>query len=524
MSTRKSSFFYGTLIALASMVVGMVIASRLELAPRSFAGGVNVPAANSAPITGTIDATTFRTIAHDQGPAVVSIIVQHRANVPTFNFEDFFGLQSPYGRRAPRGGGSPQQQQQEIVQGAGSGFIIDKAGYILTNNHVVEDAEEIAVMLADMTNPEDALKAKVVGRDKLTDSALIQLTQTPKQALPEIKFGDSSQIAAGDWVMAIGNPFEFANTVTVGVVSAVGRVSPELNPSTGRDLEYIQTDAAINRGNSGGPLLNIRGEVIGMNTAIMSDNSGGNIGIGFAVPVNTIRDVLPQLKSGKVVRGRIGVTVLKTPMTMDEAKDFGLSAPMGAVIDNVEDGGPAKLGGIRAGDVIVEFNGKTVKDSADLVSIVTRTTPATSVPVKVMRAAKPVSLTVKVEELNLDAEQNARMGGGRPRPATPEQPQDISFGMTVEPLTSSIARQVGVPAGKGGAIVSDVSPVSPAARSGMAPGDIILSVNDKEVSNVPEVTKELEAVATGHTARVLVWRMNRQTGAGSEHMVLLRKR
>jgi serine protease Do len=156
------------------MVVGMVIASRLELAPRSFAGGVNVPAANSAPITGTIDATTFRTIAHDQGPAVVSIIVQRRANVPSFNFEDFFGLQSPYGRRAPRGGGSQQQQQQqEIVQGAGSGFIIDKAGYILTNNHVVEDAEEIAVMLADMTNPEDALKAKVVGRDKLTDSALI---------------------------------------------------------------------------------------------------------------------------------------------------------------------------------------------------------------------------------------------------------------------------------------------------------------------------------------------------------------
>jgi serine protease Do len=141
-----------------------------------------------------------------------------------------------------------------------------------------------------------------------------------------------------------------------------------------------------------------------------------------------------------------------------------------------------------------------------------------------MRAAKPVSLTVKVEELNLDAEQNARMGGGRPRPATPEQPQDTSFGMTVEPLTSSIARQVGVPAGKGGAIVSDVSPVSPAARSGMAPGDIILSVNDKEVSNVPEVTKELEAVAAGHTARVLVWRMNRQTGAGSEHMVLLRSR
>ena len=522
MSTRKSSFFYGTLIALASLVVGMVIASRLDLAPRSLANTANVPAINSAPLTGAIDATTFRTIAHDQSPAVGSIIVTGKRNVP--DMSDFFGLQNPFGRRGGRGGGSGGSQQQQIVQGAGSGFIIDKSGYILTNNHVVEDADEITVMLADMKNPDDGLKAKVVGRDKLTDSALIQLIEMPKQPLPEVKFGDSTQIAAGDWVMAIGNPFQFSNTVTVGVVSAVGRVSPELNPSSGRDLEYVQTDAAINRGNSGGPLLNIRGEVVGINTAIISDNGqGGNIGIGFAVPINTIRDVLPQLRSGKVVRGRIGVSVIKTPMTLDEAKDFGLSSPTGAVLDTVDESGPAKAAGLKAGDVIVEFNGKTVKDSADLVSIVTRTTPGTSVPVKVMRAGKPVSLTVRVDELNLDAEQTAQ-AGGRTRPSSPEQPQDTSFGMTVEPLSSSLSRQAGVPGGKGGALVSDLSPLSPAARGGILPGDIILSVNDKEVSSVSDVTKALDAVPTGRTARVLVWRPNRNGGSGSEHMALLRKR
>jgi serine protease Do len=322
--------------------------------------------------------------------------------------------------------------------------------------------------------------------------------------------------------MAIGNPFQLANTVTVGVVSAVGRVSAQLNPSLGRDLEYIQTDASINPGNSGGPLLNIRGEVIGMNTAILSERAEGNIGIGFAVPINTIRDVLPQLKTGKVVRGRIGVSVMKTPMTLDEAKDFGLSAPTGAVIDSVEENSPAKAGGLKAGDVVLEFNGKTVKDSAELVNIVTRTAPGTSVPVKVMRAGKPVTLTVKVEELNLDVEQTAQ-ADARPREVNPEQPQDTSFGMTVEPVSPSLARQAGLTSGKGGAIVTDVSPLSPAYRGGMAQGDIILSVNDKDMTSVSDVTKALDSVAAGRTARVLVWRAN-QNGSGSEHMALLRKR
>src|SRR5581483_5033886 len=419
MSTRKSSIFYGTVIALSSLVVGMVLASRLDLTPVSLArtAPMNLPAVNSAPITGPLDATTFRTIAQNASPAVVSLLVSGKQAVPDVN--EFFGFQLPFGpngqngqnRRGGRGGNNGTTEQP--FHGAGSGFIIDgRAGYILTNNHVVENADDITVMLKDVKNEEDGLKARVVGRDKLTDSALIQLVDQPKEPLAEVRFADSTQIQPGDWVMAIGNPFQLSNTVTVGVVSAVGRVSPELNPMMGRNLEYIQTDAAINRGNSGGPLLNLRGEVVGINTAILTGSTqmgaeGGNVGIGFAVPINTVRDVLPQLRSGKVVRGRIGVYLNSTPMTLDEAKDFGLPKPEGAVVTRVEADGPAKAAGIQAGDVIYEYNGKPVKDNDDLVASVTRTTPGTNVPLRVMRAGKSISLTVRVEELNTEAEQTA---------------------------------------------------------------------------------------------------------------------
>jgi serine protease Do len=509
------------------LVVGMVLASRLELTPASFArtAPLAMPAVNSAPLTGALDASTFRTIAKEESPAVVSIIVSGKQTAP--DVSEFFGFQLPFGngpngqnRRNGRGGGTPMQQP---FRGAGSGFIIDgKAGYILTNNHVVENADEITVMLSDAKyEDEDGLQAKVIGRDRLTDSALIQLTEAPKQPLPEVKFGDSHQIAPGDWVVAIGNPFQFSNTVTVGVVSAVGRVSQELNPITGRDLEYIQTDAAINKGNSGGPLMNIRGEVIGVNTAIISPGGEGNIGIGFAVPIDTVREVLPQLRSGHVVRGRIGVRLRGTPLTAVEAKDFGLPSTGGALVSVVESDGPAKAAGIRPGDVVVEYNGKPVKTNQELVSAVSATAPGTSTPIKVIRAGKPVSLTVKVEELPVDTEQPLTRATERARPEpAPAQPTETGFGMTVEPITGGIARQAGVPAGKGGAIVSDVTPLSAANRGGVAPGDVILSVNDKDVTSVTEVTKALDAVQAGHTARLLVWRAQER----SEQYLTLRKR
>jgi serine protease Do len=357
---------------------------------------LNVPARNSAPLSGPIDATTFRTIAKEASPSVVSIRVITTRRLQSA--EDLFGglqLPFPFGNR----NGQPQLPREMPAEGAGSGFIIDRdAGYILTNNHVVEEANRIEVLLSDMDASEGGLNAKVVGRDPLSDTALIQLTEFPKEPLQVAKFGDSDQMAPGDWVMAIGNPFRLSNTVTVGVVSAVGRSNPV---GYGRWADFIQTDAAINRGNSGGPLLNLRGEVIGINTMIFStpESAGGNVGVGFAIPINTVSDLLPQLRKGKVTRGRIGVGLEPRSLTRDEAEDLGLSTGGGALISRVESDGPARAAGINVGDVIVEFNGRPVRSNDELVSLVTRTAPGTTVPVKIVRDKKTMTLNVRVDEV-----------------------------------------------------------------------------------------------------------------------------
>src|SRR5215469_543127 len=267
MSTRKTSLFYGVLIAVAGMAVGLVIASRLDLAPSSSAQTVNVPSMNSAPITGPIDATTFRNIAKANAPAVVNIQTEVRQRGRDLSeyfgqggddlLRRFFGGDDPQATPQQRGrGGRPNRQQDApILEGAGTGFIIDKTGYILTNNHVIDGAETIRVSLYGGERTE-SYAAKVVGHDTLTDSALIQLTEMPRQPLSEVRLGDSDQMQPGDWVMAIGNPFHLGHSVSVGVISALGR--PFGVP--GRETNMLQTDAAINPGNSGGPLLNIRGE------------------------------------------------------------------------------------------------------------------------------------------------------------------------------------------------------------------------------------------------------------------------
>jgi serine protease Do len=495
MSSRKSTVFYGVLIALASLVVGMVIASRLDLTPTSLARSFDVPAANSAPIAGPLDATTFRTIAAQAAPSVVSIRTQSRQQGRSI--EDLFG----FGRRG-------QQAPPEIVQGGGSGFVIDTHGYILTNNHVVEDALNIEVKLADMEDLPTVpwLPAKLVGRDPLTDTALIQLTELPEEPLKPLSFGDSSQLAAGDWVMAVGNPFQLSNTVTVGVVSAVGR--PYM-ASPGRFEDMIQTDAAINRGNSGGPLLNLRGEVIGINTMILSNNPvGGNMGIGFAVPINNVRDILDQLRAGKVVRGRIGVSVDRATLSRADIEDLGLPPTGGALVSDLGEGaGPAKAAGVRVGDVIVEFNGKTVRNSSELVAMVTRTRPGTTVPMKIVRNKKPTTLNVTVEELDLEAETQAAATANE---GPVGRPTETGFGMTIEPVTPAIARQLSLPNGRGGAVVSEVEPFSPAQQGGMTRGDVILAVNDRAVSTVDQVGDALEALPSGRTARILVWRGGRE--------------
>jgi serine protease Do len=518
MSTRKTAYFYAVLIAVASLAVGMVLASRLDLTPSSLAGTFNVPAANSGPLTGALTVDTFRNIARDESPAVVSIVTTQKEQAQTPNlppgFEQFFGL-SPRGQDQGQGQGSPDQ----YVEGAGSGFIIDKAsGFILTNNHVIDGADTVEVYLAGMEqglNP--GLPAKVVGHDLLTDSALIQLTEMPKEPLQQATLGDSSQMAPGDWVMAIGNPFQLAGTVTVGVVSAIGRPDPNLRAQFGRDLNMIQTDAAINKGNSGGPLLNARGEVIGINTMIFTEGQEeGNIGIGFAVPIGTIRDILPQLRMGKVVRGVMGINVQRVPFNASERQQFGLAANQGgALVSAVTSSGPADTAGVKPGDVIVKYNGQAVADSAALVNMVTATKPGTTVPVEVLRNQKTMTLNVKIGELNLQQEaqqqtessQTPRGGSSNQAPQT-EQPD--GYGLTLSSITPSIARRYQLSSSQGGAIVTNVDPNSPAYYGGVLRGDVILEVNRTQVASVGEVAKALDAVQSGRSAFLLVLRDGQQ--------------
>ena len=338
MSTRKTTIFYVLLSAVLSFAVALVIASRLDLTPNSSAQTLSMPAMNSSPITGAMDAQTFRNIAKSESPMVVNIRTEMKGRgqdlsdffggggAPDDLFHRFFGGpddQAPPQQGQGQGrGNAPNngRRREPTTVAAGTGFIINKDGLILTNNHVIDGATKIQVYLYG-EDTDQSYSAKLVGRDQLSDSALIQLTEKPNHALPEAKFGDSAQMAAGDWVMAIGNPFSKGWTVTVGVVSAVQR---PFDITDQRNLEMIQTDAAINPGNSGGPLLNLRGEVIGMNTAIITNGgTEANIGIGFAVPINTVRELLPQLSTGKVTRGRIGVSVTQVPREGYQ-EEFGL--------------------------------------------------------------------------------------------------------------------------------------------------------------------------------------------------------
>jgi serine protease Do len=520
MSTRKTTLFYALLIAVASLAVGMVIASRLDLTPASSAQTIAVPPMNSTPVTGPLNADTFRNIAKAVTPSVVNIRTEMKTKAqdlsdffsgggapPDDLFQRFFGQPGDRDRDRdqqddqPRGGNRQRRPREQTTRAAGTGFIISKDGLILTNNHVVEDATKIEVALY-AEDSDISYQAKLIGRDQLTDSALIQLVDKPTHALPEAKFGDSSQVAAGDWVMAIGNPFGYAHTVTVGVISATERSFPVTN---GRNNDMLQTDAAINPGNSGGPLLNLRGEVIGINTAIITNaRSEGNIGIGFAVPSNTVRDLLPQLHTGKVIRGRIGVSVLAVPR--EGFEDFGLKTRMGAVVAQVSPGGAAAKAGMEPGDVITQFNGRPIKNNDELVRMVVATKPGTNVPVKVLRNKQEKTLTLTVDELDLEAEQNS---GARRSPQTDQDPPEEhgagGFGLTLENITPQLSRRLRMPSGQQGAVVSDVDPDGPSAAL-LRQGDVILSVNGRAVSSAADAARELQKIEARHIAQLRVWR------------------
>lgn len=503
MSTRKTTLFYAALIAVASMAIGMVLASRLELAPASTAQALQAPPMNTAPISGTIDAQTFRTIAKAQSPIVVNIRTTSKRRgqemTDLFGGDDFFRRffnqpDNPQGRQSPQAPQSPQRRRndEEETQGAGTGFIIDKSGLILTNNHVVEGTTRIEVgFFGD--DDGDVYDAKIVGRDPLTDSALIELTEKPGRELPEAKFGDSNQMQPGDWVMAIGNPFNIGHSVTVGVISALER---PFRVAEGRDVYMLQTDAAINPGNSGGPLLNIRGEVVGMNTAILSDRAA-NLGIGFAVPINQVRELLPQLRSGTVTRGRIGVQI--APLAQDMVETLGLKSRQGALVSSVIAGGAAAKGGVKAGDVITEYNGKPVKNNRELIDMVVRSRPGSAVPVTVVRDRTTRTLTVTVDALDLESERAAR---------EQEPPADASagFGLTLQDLTPDVARRLRLPSGSSGAVVTDVEARSAAAQAGLQPGDVITKVNGQDVETAADASRQLQRVEGERPALLLVQR------------------
>lgn len=391
-------------------------------------------------------------------PCVVNISTESVIEGPSLDerffgpFKDFFG-DDFFDRFF---GDIPRRQFK--TRSLGSGFIIDKEGYILTNNHVVEKAQQIKVKLTDGKEYD----AKIIGRDPKTDIALIKVSA--KNSLPVATLGDSDKLEVGDWVIAIGNPFGLEHTVTVGIVSAKGRVI-----GAGPYDDFIQTDASINPGNSGGPLFNLNGEVVGINTAIIS----GGQGIGFAIPINMAKELLPQLKSrGKVVRGWLGVVIQK--VTPDIAKKFALSEAEGALVSDVMEDSPAEKAGIRVGDVIVSYDGKKIGDMETLPRLVATTPIGKKVKVEIIRDGKRMVLDVTIAELKEEAAKISL------RPET-----ERNLGLVVQNITPDIARHLNLKDRKG-VIVTDVDPNSVAAEAGIRPQDIIREVDKRPINSVKE--------------------------------------
>ncbi len=505
MATGRNTLFSGALIAVTATAIGLVIASRLDLVPSSAAHtfqtsqtapAAALPAVNTAPITGQLTATTFRDIAAAQSPMVVNIQTETRRSGEDRN--PLFGGGGNNDELFRRFFGDPSDEG--FSESAGTGFVVDRAGYIVTNNHVVDGAAKINVSFLD---DDELYEAEVVGRDRLTDSALLQLVERPEYQLSVATFGDSSQMQAGDWVIAIGNPFSHGHTVTVGVVSAVGRPFSQIR---GRPQSVIQTDAAINPGNSGGPLLNLRGEVIGINTAIVSDRPS-NLGIGYAVPSNTVRDLLPQLRTGRVTRGVIGVEIEQ--VTEWDYEEHGLDEPIGVLVAQIESGLPADDSDLELLDVIVSFDGDRVNDTEDLVEKVVNTAPGTVVDLGVYRNGSRMTVPIRVGELDLDST-------GRPAVVDIED-INTGFGMRLQNLTADIVRELRLEAGTTGALVRSIAPGGAAQNGGIVPNDVITAVNRVPVNNAADATRELNRIQTDRAALLLIVR------GDEERIVRLRK-
>ncbi|TNE65589.1 MAG: DegQ family serine endoprotease [Alphaproteobacteria bacterium] len=360
----------------------------------------------------------------------------------------------------------------------GSGFIVDASGIVITNNHVVEEADEITVITTDGTE----YAAKVLGKDQLSDVAVLKIEPKNGEKLPFVVWGDSDKERIGDWVVAIGNPFGLGGSVTAGIVSARNRAI-----GGNSDIEFIQTDAPINRGNSGGPLFNMKGEVIGVNSAIFSP-SGGNVGIGFSIPSNDADRVMRELQQfGKVRRGWLGVGI--QPMTEEIAESLGMEYHKGAMVTNVQEGSPAEKAGLKQSDIIVTWDGKEVEDSTSLSRLVKRTDIGKPVVVEIVRAGKRQKINVTTGELKEEklAEAEGDNNQGRGGPDGGYADREMVQGLELAPMTDNLRRRYNLDEDVDGVVVSRVARRSPAYQAGIRPGTVILAVNQQEVSQPADV-------------------------------------
>ena len=364
----------------------------------------------------------------------------------------------------------------------GSGFIISSDGYVLTNAHVINEADEVIVKLADKRE----FKAKIIGADKRTDVALLKIDAT---GLPKVMIGDSAKLKVGEWVAAIGSPFGLENTMTAGIVSAKGRALPQEN-----FVPFIQTDVAINPGNSGGPLFNLAGEVVGINSQIYS-RSGGSMGLSFAIPIDVAIDVSNQLKAnGKITRGWLGIAIQE--ITKELAESFSMKNTNGALVAGVEKNGPADKGGLEAGDVITKFDGKPIGVSSDLPRVVGSTKPGKIAAVEILRKGSAKTLNIGVGEMPSDGSETAT-----PSTKPNGKVEANKIGLTLKELTVQQKKKLN---GKNGLLV--VESVGAAAQAGIRRGDVILGLNNSESQSVEQFNKQINAVAAGKTVAVLVQR------------------
>ena len=448
---------------------------------------------------------SFAPLARQLLPAVVNISTSQaapaRANRPDAPdvpqappgspfeefFREFFRNRPGPGPGGPGGPGPDQPQQRRRGQSLGSGFILDASGIVVTNNHVIEGADEINVILQDNTS----IRAELLGTDPRTDLAVLRIkTDKPLHA---VKFGDSDNAQVGDWVVAIGNPFGLGGSVTAGIVSARGR-----NIGQGNYDDFIQTDAAINRGNSGGPLFNLQGEVVGINTAIYSP-TGGSIGIGFSIPSNLARNIVAQLQDGgKVRRGWLGVNIQN--LTDEIAESLGLpNGSRGALVARVQEDGPAAKGGIRNGDVVLRFNNQDVREMRNLPRIVAETPVGREVPVVVWRDGREQTVRVTVGELPAEPQQAAATPGPQQRPT-----ELSGLGLRVAPLSAETRERFGLKPDQRGVVIVEVAPNSPGAERELRPGDVVVEVQQERVNSPEELQRRLAQLRQQNRATVLL--------------------